>query len=103
MKVGICILAGGLSSRFGRDKSRVRFGRRTMLSVIRATAQELDLPVRVIRHDRVPRCGPLGGILTGLESTRADAVLFLACDMPLVTAELLRKMIEASGDGSRAV
>src|SRR5688572_20649222 len=103
MKVEICILAGGLSSRCGRDKARLRFGRRTMLSIIRDTALELGWPVRVIRRDRVPRCGRLGGILTGLQSTSTDAVLFLACDMPLITAELLRKMIEASSGGTRAV
>ncbi|MBI3255114.1 MAG: NTP transferase domain-containing protein, partial [Nitrosarchaeum sp.] len=33
----------------------------------------------------VPRCGPLGGILTGLRSAKTEAVLFLACDMPLIT------------------
>jgi len=87
----------------GRDKARLRLGRRTMLSIVRATARELGQPVRVIRRDLVPRCGPLGGVLTALQTTRADAVLLLACDMPFVTAPLLRKIIRASRQGGRAV
>lgn len=74
----------------GRDKSRLRLGQRTLLGQIRAEARMLGLPMRVIRRDAVPRCGPLGGIYTALASTKAEAVLFLACDMPFVTAELLR-------------
>ena len=90
--VEICILAGGLSQRMGRDKSRLKIGRRTMLCQIRATAKKLGLPVRVIRRDAVRRCGPLGGIYTALKGTKAEAVMFLACDMPFVTEKLLRTL-----------
>ena len=92
----ICILAGGLSRRMGRDKARLLLGRRTMLGRIRATARATGLAVRVIRRDAVPRCGPLGGIYTALRSTRAEAVLFLACDMPFVTPELIQWVLEQS-------
>lgn len=92
--VEICILAGGLSSRMGRDKSRVRLGRRTMLGHVRATAAQLHLPVRVLRRDAVPRCGPLGGIYTALSRSRADAILFLACDMPFITHDFLNQMLK---------
>ena len=71
----------------GRDKSRLKLGRRTMLGHIRAEAKTLGLPVRVIRRDLVPRCGPLGGIFTALKTTSADGVLFLACDMPFIRSE----------------
>ena len=87
----------------GRDKARLRLGGRTMLFLVRAVAADTSHRVRVIRRDAVPRCGPLGGILTGLRSAKAEAVLFLACDMPLVTVALLRKVIRASGDNFRAV
>jgi molybdopterin-guanine dinucleotide biosynthesis protein A len=88
--VEICILAGGLSKRMGRDKSRLRIGNTTMLSHIRKTAEASGLPVRVIRRDCIPKCGPLGGIYTALKTSEADAILFLACDMPLVTTELIQ-------------
>jgi molybdopterin-guanine dinucleotide biosynthesis protein A len=89
----VCILAGGLSTRMRRDKSRLRLNRRTMLGVIRATAKQLNLPVRVIRRDLKPRCGPLGGVYTALKTTRFEAVLFLACDMPFVSAALLQRVL----------
>jgi molybdopterin-guanine dinucleotide biosynthesis protein A len=90
----ICILAGGLSRRMGKDKTRLRLGRRSMLALIRAQARATGLPVRVIRRDAVPRCGPVGGIYSALQTTRAEAVLFLACDMPFVTAELIQWILE---------
>jgi molybdopterin-guanine dinucleotide biosynthesis protein A len=89
----ICILAGGLSRRMGRDKSRLRLGAQTMLEQIRAEAQLTGLRVRIIRRDAVPRCGPLGGIFTALQTTSAGAILFLACDMPFVTARLMRWLL----------
>jgi molybdopterin-guanine dinucleotide biosynthesis protein A len=77
----------------GRDKAGLRLGRRTLLGQIRATARECGLPTRVIRHDRVPTCGPLGGIYTALATGRAETVLFLSCDMPFVSTRLLRAIL----------
>lgn len=80
----------------GQDKSRLRLGRRTILGHLRALAKEARLPLRVIRRDLVPRCGPLGGIYTALKTTRADAIIFLACDMPFVSPRLLGKIVKRS-------
>lgn len=99
----ICILAGGLSTRMGRDKSRLRLGARTLLGHVRAAAQALGVPVRVVRRDAVPRCGPLGGVLTALRRTRADAVLFLACDMPWISPALLRALMRRAASSGGAV
>jgi len=96
----ICILAGGLSRRMGCDKTRVRLGKITMLGQVRAAAAATGLPVRIIRRDRVRRCGPIGGVYTALASTSSTAILFLACDMPFVSSELMRRLIkdfQASG------
>ena len=101
--IEICILAGGLSARMGRAKAQLKLGRRSMLAIIRETANELRLPIRIIRRDIVPRCGPLGGILTGLQATPAEAVLFLACDMPLISPTLLKRLLRLSRDGTAAV
>jgi iron complex transport system ATP-binding protein len=88
----ICILAGGLSSRMGRDKSSLRLGQETFLQKLCKTAQLLTPNIRVIQEDIVERCGPLGGILTALKSSKAEGILFLACDMPLVTPAFLGKI-----------
>ena len=87
----------------GRDKSRLRFGGRTLLSHIKRAAESTGLPVRVIRRDIVPRCGPLGGVYTALTRTKMDHVLFLPCDMPLMSEALIRwvlKNTQAPGDYS---
>src|SRR3954469_8767085 len=101
----ICILAGGLSRRMGQDKARLRVGDRTMLDHIRSQARATGLPVRVIRHDAVPRCGPLGGIYTALTTTNADWVVFLPCDMPFVSTELIRFILtqaqQSKGDSQQ--
>ena len=89
------ILAGGLSQRMGSDKARLRLHGRTLLAWTRRVAHAAQLPVRVVRRDLVPRCGPLGGIYTALVRTRARAVLFLPCDMPLLRPELLHRLLVA--------
>jgi molybdopterin-guanine dinucleotide biosynthesis protein A len=89
----VCILAGGLSARMGRDKARLRLGRRTLLGWVKASARALGAPVRVVRRDLVRRCGPLGGVYTALVTSRAERILFLSCDMPFVSPALLPALI----------
>lgn len=103
MKAGICILAGGQSRRMGRDKARLRLGDRTLLGHVRAAAGATGLPVRVIRKDVVPRCGPLGGIYTALKTSRNQAEILLSCDMPFVTAKLIRDLLGAFVREGRAI
>jgi len=91
----ICILAGGLSKRMGREKALLKIGGHAMLKRIEQTARQTGLRVRVIRRDCVPRCGPLGGILTALKSSKTEAALFLACDMPFVSVQLLERVMRA--------
>jgi molybdopterin-guanine dinucleotide biosynthesis protein A len=103
LPIAISILAGGLSTRMGRDKARLRFGRRTLLGHVRAVARATGWPVRVIRRDAVPACGPLGGIYTALKTSRAGAEVFLACDMPFITRSLLEDLAGRLGSNHRAV
>ena len=78
----------------GRDKARLRLGNRTMLGQIKKIATGTGWPVRIIRRDILPRCGPAGGVYTALVTTRSDVVLFLACDMPLIELELLSCLLK---------
>lgn len=95
--LAISVLAGGLSSRMGRDKARLRFDGSTLLGHVRRLAGTLGVPVRIIRRDLVSRCGPLGGIYTALQSSRVEAEIFLACDMPFVSAEWLVRLRDFLG------
>ena len=87
----------------GRDKARLRVGRRTMLGLVRKTAGSTEFPVRVVRQDCVPRCGPIGGIYTGLKGTRAEVVLFLACDMPFVSVDLIQLLVHRAQRSKNAL
>jgi iron complex transport system ATP-binding protein len=87
----------------GRDKSKLLLGSKTFLQRITETARQLGFPVRQIFEDIVPRCGPLSGIHTAFARDRCEAGLFLSCDMPLVTAELLRGLFRAAGKAPEAV
>jgi molybdopterin-guanine dinucleotide biosynthesis protein A len=99
----LCILAGGRSARMGHDKARLRLGGVSLLTRLKHTAGEVHLPARVIRSDLVPRCGPLGGIFTGLNVTCAETVLFLSCDMPFVTSALLAELVHQAARRQRCV
>ncbi len=99
----ICILAGGRSRRMGRSKAKLRLGDRTMLGQVKLTAGRTGWPVRIIRRDLVPSLGPVGGVHAALATTRTDAVVFLACDMPFVEVDLIERIIETWRRGSNAV
>jgi molybdenum cofactor guanylyltransferase len=101
------VQAGGASTRFGRDKALVGFGGRTMLAqttgllasvcgeviIVAAEGQYPDVPVPLLA-DRWPGQGPLGGILTALQSSALRGTesiwnLIVSCDMPFLTRDWL--------------
>jgi len=105
------ILAGGQARRFGgRDKSRLIVDGRSIIErqveLLRSVTDEVflvghdperfaDLALPVFA-DRISGAGALGGILTALDSTSADRVLVLACDMPFLVEGLLRLLLARS-------
>ena len=111
MKFSAVLLAGGKSSRMGCDKSALLVNGEPLwqrqLAVLRATnPAELfisgksdgpyaDCGVEILA-DEIPDCGPLGGIGTALRRCTGDMLLVLAVDMPAMTSEFLRKLLEES-------
>jgi molybdopterin-guanine dinucleotide biosynthesis protein A len=102
------ILAGGRATRFdGRDKSALVVAGRTILARQVAELSQLTTDVLLIGGDasadkpdgvrrvadRVPGCGPLGGLHTALSEARAPLLAVVACDMPFVSAPLLRHLV----------
>ncbi len=102
------LLAGGRSSRMGRDKALLELGGRTMLEI---ALQKLHVACREVRlvgnnpelsrfktpvvPDAVAGCGPLGGIVAGLEASTSEWNLFLAVDVPFVPVEVLKMLLDA--------
>lgn len=114
MKFSAVILAGGKSSRMGRDKALLQLGGQSLLarqiSVAReAGASEVLISGRnqvdysefgcPVLLDRFVDAGPLAGIDCALEMTTSSLLLVLAVDMPRVSVEVLRALLlKSSGD-----
>ena len=102
------VLAGGQSTRMGRDKALVEFGGRPLLLHAIAALRAAGLPVFIagartpldayapVVPDSRQNAGPPGGICTALESIRhtlppnmAQYAVFLSVDQPLMPPSLL--------------
>ncbi len=94
MNVNGFVLAGGQSTRMGRDKAKLPWRGQSLLDhMIRLLATAVDhvqVAGRDALPDRIPNRGPLGGIATALENSNSDANLLVAVDLPLLTTEFLK-------------
>jgi molybdopterin-guanine dinucleotide biosynthesis protein A len=79
----------------GRDKAAAKVSGKPLLTHVKDEARKIRWPLRVIRTDAIQRCGPIGGIYTALKRSKADAVIFTACDMPFVSATQLKRVARA--------
>ncbi|MGD1023593.1 MAG: molybdenum cofactor guanylyltransferase [Candidatus Sulfotelmatobacter sp.] len=99
------ILAGGKSTRMGRDKAFVEFEGRTLLGRTLELARSVRLDVRIVGdHEKFASLapvaedifrdrGPLGGIHAALRASQTELNLMLAVDMPFVAAAFLNYLI----------
>jgi molybdenum cofactor guanylyltransferase len=97
------ILVGGASSRMGKDKSRLKLGRLTLVEVIAgAISQVAGSAILVGRNaddlglnsttDVYEQWGALGGLHAALANCKADWAIITACDLPFVSVDLFRRM-----------
>lgn len=116
------ILAGGRSSRMGREKGLIDLeGRPIVLRVVErlsdlveelavatspandaAYRQVLPASVRTV-VDRVPDQGPLGGWQSGLLALHGEFVAIAPCDAPLYVADLGRLLLDKARGHDAAV
>lgn len=109
------VLAGGKSSRMGKDKARLRFCGRPMVEIalekLRGFCAEVGIVgdradltefAEVARGERA-ECGPGAGIEVGLKAARQPWVMFVPVDVPLVPGELLRRWAEEAMRAGMAV
>jgi molybdopterin-guanine dinucleotide biosynthesis protein A len=100
------ILAGGESSRMGRDKALLELEGVALIvrtarlvesaaercAIVGDTVRLEGLELLVI-EDEFPGAGPLGGIATALRASQAEWNLIVACDLPYLTREWLEFLI----------
>ncbi len=106
------ILAGGASSRMGRDKSLVHVDGKPLIQrvfeqlslrfgdVLISTNEKEKyafLGARCV-PDLLPGHGPLMGIRTAVEAARFDRVFVTACDIPVVDDDTVERMLALAED-----
>lgn len=109
-RVSALILAGGRSSRFGRDKlaepldgcpmldhaiEAVRSLATEILVVAAPDANPLLPEGATLVHDPVAFEGPLAGVLVGLGAARESIVLVVGGDMPTLVGAVIDSMLQA--------
>jgi len=96
------ILAGGASSRMGSDKSQLLLDDQTFVERIAVTLRMVTNSVSLVGSfnnselptvaDVYPKWGALGGLHAALSACRRDWAIVVACDLPLVTADLFQHL-----------
>lgn len=97
------ILAGGESSRMGRNKAFIKINGERIIDrtvaifnrlfdevvlVTNAPLDYLDLDVRIVT-DLIPGKGAVGGIYTGLFFSSSPQAFFVGCDMPFLDTKVI--------------
>ena len=108
------VLAGGESRRLGRDKAVEVVGGQYLITRVIDRMREVCNDVLVVvsnvsRYpertiptdvktvlDKYPGKGSLGGIYSGLTSSKMEFGLVVACDMPFLNLNLLKTIIDLS-------
>jgi molybdopterin-guanine dinucleotide biosynthesis protein A len=116
------ILAGGVGSRLGKEKSLIEFGGRPLIQwsveklallvedvvvVARGPEQagllEDLIPDASIACDSVSGYGPVAGLAAGMELARNEYVLAIGCDLPFLNADVVNILFEQAQGWDAAV
>jgi molybdopterin-guanine dinucleotide biosynthesis protein A len=109
------VLAGGQSSRMGKDKALTLFEGRALVEIALATLHEAGVPASIagarsdlsgfgsVVEDPSPDQGPLAGICAALAATSAERTVFLSVDLPLLPASLIGCLLGQARITGRAV
>lgn len=101
------VLCGGRSTRMGRDKASLPFGPETLAErvarIVGGVVPEVVLVGRAgqslpagagVAFDHEDGLGPLSGIAAGLHAAHGEYVFAAACDLPLLSAALVRRLLD---------
>ena len=104
------ILAGGQSSRMGKEKGLIHWKGKTLIEhaiailsplceniVISANNDHFDSFGYPVVGDLFPGCGPMGGIFSALTKSETLNNLVIPSDTPFVTPDIYRHLISHTG------
>ncbi|HEY6252103.1 MAG TPA: molybdenum cofactor guanylyltransferase [Candidatus Angelobacter sp.] len=109
------VLAGGKSSRMGKDKAVLSLNGSTLLERAKAVVEQVCAKVFILGPRRLygrfgpccediyPDCGPLGGIHAALVNSDTPYSLVTAVDTPFLSPEFFDYMIERALNSSAMV
>ncbi len=118
MNFSAVILAGGKSSRIGRDKAWLEAGGQTLLvrqiglameigaaEIFISGRPEVDYSAfgRRVLVDQFSDSGPLGGIERAFAEMTSPSLLVLAVDLPEMSADLLRRLAAGAAESFGAI
>ncbi|WP_159439303.1 molybdenum cofactor guanylyltransferase [Tenacibaculum agarivorans] len=100
------VLAGGKSSRMGKDKSLLLLKNKPLISysidALLPVTNEIIIVSDYEKHealgykrtkDEIPDFGPVSGIYSGLKASTTPYNLILSCDIPLVQTKILQTLL----------
>lgn len=107
MGVSLIILAGGKGRRMRADKANLPIPGGTLIRMVLlqvegmfdevlisvSRRQAVDAPGCRTVEDAAPGQGPLAGILAGLKAAKNEVCVVLACDIPDIDVDFLKRLI----------
>jgi len=106
-----CVLAGGMSRRFGEDKSLYFFNGRRLIEHVIDTLRKIFDEVMIIAGeadkysflgipvfpDIFPGIGPIGGLHSALRHAGNTSIFLAACDMPGINPDIVVYLASFAG------
>lgn len=102
------ILAGGKSSRMGSDKGFLNLNQKPFVEYSIEALEPLVSEIIIVAdnkdydsfgyrrvEDTIKDAGPVSGIYSGLTASKSEYNIVLSCDIPLITTEVLQKLVDA--------
>lgn len=108
-RLSAAVLAGGTSSRMGTDKALLELDGVPLATSVASKLEalsddvfvvaksEIDIPSRVVL-DSLDEQTPLAGVISGLRAAAHPYVFICACDMPMLSLDLIAKLADRAED-----
>lgn len=104
--IGI-VLAGGKSSRMGSDKGLLTMNSKMFIERVIDALKPLVDDIIIVSNNKIydqfgfkrvadifENSGPLAGLYSGLYHSKTEFNLVLSCDIPMITTEVLNKLVD---------